>query len=97
MAGEDITRELLRAWSETSDSAAVFTDIDGTLAPIVPTPDMAEVPKQIKDLLRRLSEKYLLVAGISGRKTEDALDLVGLSRMSCTSATTGSRSCVTVR
>ena len=77
--GEDGTRELMRAWSEAPDSVAIFTDIDGTLAPIVPTPDMAEVPKELKELLRRLSEKYLLVAGISGRKTEDALDLVGLA------------------
>ena len=57
---------------------AVLTDIDGTLAPIVPTPDMSEVPEEIKDLLRRLSERFLLVAGISGRKSEEALDLIGL-------------------
>jgi trehalose 6-phosphate phosphatase len=56
----------------------VLTDIDGTLAPIVPTPDMSEVPEEIKDLLRRLSERFLLVAGISGRKSEEALDLIGL-------------------
>jgi trehalose 6-phosphate phosphatase len=79
MASEERTRELLRAWSQAPDSTAIFTDIDGTLAPIVPTPDMAEVPGEIKDLLRRLSEKYLVVAGISGRKTQDALDLVGLA------------------
>jgi trehalose 6-phosphate phosphatase len=40
---------------------------------------MSEVPAEIKEFLRRLSEKYLLVAGVSGRKTEDALDLVGLA------------------
>ena len=57
---------------------AVLTDIDGTLAPIVPTPDMSEVSEELKDLLRRLSETFLLVAGISGRKTEDAYDLIGL-------------------
>ena len=79
MAGENDTRELLRAWSETPNLAAILTDIDGTLAPIVPTPDMSEVPAEIKEHLRRLSEKYLLVAGISGRKTEDAFDLVGLA------------------
>jgi trehalose 6-phosphate phosphatase len=56
----------------------VLTDIDGTLAPIVPTPDMSEVPQELKDLLRRLSEQFLLVAGISGRKSEEALDLIGL-------------------
>jgi trehalose 6-phosphate phosphatase len=58
---------------------AVFTDIDGTLAPIVPTPDMSEVSPELKELVGQLSERYLLVAGISGRKTEDALDLVGLA------------------
>ena len=56
----------------------MLTDIDGTLAPIVPTPDMSEVPAELKDLLRRLSGQFLLVAGISGRKSEEALDLIGL-------------------
>jgi trehalose 6-phosphate phosphatase len=79
MVGDDKAWELLRAWSEAPDSAAILTDIDGTLAPIVPTPDMSEVPAELKELLRRLSGRYLLVAGISGRKTEDALDLVGLA------------------
>ena len=79
MRGEERTRDLLRTWSEAPDSAAILTDIDGTLAPIVPTPDMSEVPAELKELLRRLSERYLLVAGISGRKTEDAFDLVGLA------------------
>jgi trehalose 6-phosphate phosphatase len=72
-------RERLQAWREAPGSVAIFTDIDGTLAPIVPTPDMSEVPDELKELLGRLSERYLLVAGISGRKTEDALDLVGLA------------------
>jgi trehalose 6-phosphate phosphatase len=56
----------------------VLTDIDGTLAPIAPTPDMSEVPEELKDLLRRLSGQFLLVAGISGRKSEEALALIGL-------------------
>jgi trehalose 6-phosphate phosphatase len=78
MVGDNKIKELLRTWSEAPDTVAILTDIDGTLAPIVPTPDMSEVPAEIKEQLRRLSEKYLLVAGVSGRKTEDALDLVGL-------------------
>jgi trehalose 6-phosphate phosphatase len=79
MVGDDDTREQLRAWREAPGSVAIFTDIDGTLAPIVPTPDMSEVPAELKELLARLSERCLLVAGVSGRKTEDALDLVGLA------------------
>src|SRR5919112_4488502 len=79
MLGEDEIRGQLHAWRETPETVAIFTDIDGTLAPIVPTPDMSEVSAELKELLGQLSEKHLLVAGISGRKTEDALDLVGLA------------------
>lgn len=68
----------LGAWRENPGSSAIFTDIDGTLAPIVPTPDLSEVPREIKDLLRELSGRYLIVAGISGRGTQDAFRLVGL-------------------
>src|SRR5919202_2253656 len=77
----DETPRLLRTWSEAPGSSAILTDIDGPLAPIVPTPDMSEVPAEIKESLRRLSDRYLLVAGISGRKTEDAFDLVGLAEV----------------
>ncbi len=78
MVERDRVWERLRAWSDEPGAVAVLTDIDGVLAPIVPTPDMSEVPAELKELLRRISERYLLVAGISGRKTEDALDLIGL-------------------
>ena len=71
----------LEGWREDPSSVAVLTDIDGTLAPIVPTPDMSEVPGELLGLLRELSEKYLLVAGISGRKTEDAFNLIGLDEV----------------
>src|SRR5215216_1201516 len=72
------TYERLRTWGEELGSVALLTDIDGTLAPIVPTPDMSEISDEIRDSLRRLSRKCLLVAAISGRKTEDALGLLGL-------------------
>jgi trehalose 6-phosphate phosphatase len=70
--------ERLRTWAEEPGSVAVLTDIDGTLAPIVPTPDMSEISEELKDSLRRLSGRYLLVAAISGRKTQDAFELIGL-------------------
>lgn len=71
----------LGGWREDPTSVAILTDIDGTLAPIVPTPDMSEVPTELRELLRKLSEMYLLVAGISGRKTEDAFGLVGIEEL----------------
>jgi trehalose 6-phosphate phosphatase len=73
--------EQLRSWSREPSTAAVLTDIDGVLAPIVPTPDLSEVPEELRGLLQRLSEMYLVVAGISGRAVEDALRLVGLEEI----------------
>jgi len=71
----------LETWKEDPGSVAILTDIDGTLAPIVPTPDMSEVSDELRGLLRELSEKYLLIAGISGRKTKDAFDLIGMDEV----------------
>ncbi|CAA9424743.1 MAG: Trehalose-6-phosphate phosphatase [uncultured Rubrobacteraceae bacterium] len=73
--------EQLRSWGSEPGTAAVLTDIDGVLAPIVPTPDMSEVPEELRELLRRLSGRYRVVAGISGRAAEDALRLVGLEEI----------------
>jgi trehalose 6-phosphate phosphatase len=70
--------ERLRTWGEEPGSVALLTDIDGTLAPIVPTPDMSEISDEIRDSLQRLSRECLLVAAISGRQTEDALGLLRL-------------------
>ena len=79
MTGREEIREKVEAWRRDPGSSAILTDIDGTLAPIVPTPDMSEVSEGLKESLRRSSEEYLLLAGISGRGTEDALALVGLA------------------
>jgi trehalose 6-phosphate phosphatase len=79
MAERIDTWERLEAWRRDPRSSAILTDIDGTLAPIAPTPDLAEVSTELKECLRRSSERYLLLAGISGRGPEDALALVGLA------------------
>ena len=42
----------LETWKEDPSSVAILTDIDGTLAPIVPTPDMSEVSEELRGLLR---------------------------------------------
>jgi trehalose 6-phosphate phosphatase len=73
--------EQLKSWARNPDKVAVLTDIDGVLAPIVPTPDMSEVPEELRELLRRLSGRYRVVAGVSGRAAEDALRLVGLEEV----------------
>ncbi len=62
--------------------AAILTDVDGTLAPIVPRPDEAAVPPQATELLIRLSERYGLVGCVSGRRAEEARRLVGIEGIS---------------
>ena len=79
MTERDEIRERVEAWRRDPGSSAILTDIDGVLAPIVPTPDMSEVSEELKESLRRASQEYLLLAGISGRGTEDARSLVGLA------------------
>jgi trehalose-phosphatase len=56
----------------------IFLDVDGTLAPIVERPELAEVPEEARAELRRLRDRYSLVACISGRTGADAWRLVGV-------------------
>ena len=58
--------------------AALFLDVDGTLAPIVPRPEDAFVPPETRVELRRLVSSYELVACVSGRPGDDARRVVGV-------------------
>ncbi len=71
----------LQEWGRTLGVVALLTDIDGTLAPIVATPDAAEISGELRGLLRRLSGGCRVVAGISGRAAVDAFRLVGLEEI----------------
>ena len=70
--------DALARLSEDPARAAVFLDVDGTLAPIVARPDLAEVPEETRAELRRLVERYAVVACVSGRSGEEARRLVGV-------------------
>ena len=70
--------ELLARLAEDPPSAALFLDVDGVLAPIVPRPDDARVPDDIRAELRRLAAAYALVACVSGRAGADARAIVGV-------------------
>ncbi len=58
--------------------AAILTDVDGTLAPIVARPEQAAVPAEAREALAALSERYGLVGCISGRRAAEARRLVGV-------------------
>jgi trehalose 6-phosphate phosphatase len=61
--------------------AALLLDVDGVLAPIVAVPHDASVPPETREQLRRLHERYALVACISGRSGADARRVVGLDEL----------------
>jgi trehalose 6-phosphate phosphatase len=58
--------------------AAIFCDVDGTLAPIVQRPEDAHVPEETSRLLGRLARRYGCVACVSGRSVADVRRLVGV-------------------
>jgi trehalose 6-phosphate phosphatase len=73
--------DLLARLAEDPRQAAVFLDVDGVLAPIVSRPEDARVPDETRDELRRLNERYALVACISGRDGTDAQRVVGVPEL----------------
>lgn len=62
--------------------AAIFCDIDGTLAPIVRRAEDARVPDATARLLGTLGRRYALVACITGRPVAEARRLVGVGTVS---------------
>lgn len=70
--------EGLRPLTEDPSSAAVFCDIDGTLAPIVARPENSDVKEEVSVLLGKLGRTYGRVACVSGRSAAEARRLVGV-------------------
>jgi trehalose 6-phosphate phosphatase len=74
---------LLERLAEDPGAAALLFDVDGTLAPIVARPELAVVPERTRAELERLVRTYALVACVSGRTSEDAARVVGVSGVRC--------------
>ena len=70
--------ETLRPLTDVPREAAVFCDIDGTLAPIVQRADDAKVPEVTARLLAAIARRYGCVGCISGRSVAEARRLVGV-------------------
>jgi trehalose-phosphatase len=59
---------------------AFFLDFDGTLAPLVPRPELAELTGEVRDLLTRLAERRHVTV-VSGRSLDDLRDRIGLDHL----------------
>jgi trehalose 6-phosphate phosphatase len=73
-----MTADSLAPLRKAPRQSALILDVDGTLAPIVLEPQLARVPEATRTELGRLSGRYLLVACLSGRTSEDASRVVGV-------------------
>jgi trehalose 6-phosphate phosphatase len=60
------------------ETAGIFLDVDGTLAPIVERAEDARVPAATSRMLEALARRYGCVACISGRAAAEARRLVGV-------------------
>jgi trehalose 6-phosphate phosphatase len=60
------------------ERTALLLDVDGVLAPIVAHPEDARVPEETRAELRRLVERYALVACVTGRPADLATVFVGV-------------------
>jgi len=76
--GGGATDSPLEALRADPKRAAILTDVDGTLAPIVERPEQAAVPQRARELLVALSGRFGLVGCISGRQAQEARRLVGI-------------------
>ena len=72
---------LLARLAEAPERTAILLDVDGVLAPIVDVPHESSVPEETRAELRRLNDRYALVACISGRSSADARRVVGVDEL----------------
>jgi trehalose 6-phosphate phosphatase len=73
--------QLLAPLRDQPRRSAILCDVDGTLAPIVHRPEAATVPVRAREVLEELARRYGLVACVTGRRAEVALQMVGLGSL----------------
>jgi trehalose 6-phosphate phosphatase len=71
-------RGLLEPLRAEPGKAAILTDFDGTLAPIVERADDVALPAEAREVLVRLLGRYAMVGAISGRRAADVRGRMGL-------------------
>ena len=87
--GQDQLVDLLAPFLAAPERAAILTDFDGTLAPIVRDPlDARPLPGAV-DAVRQLARRYGLVAVISGRPVSFLIDQIGAPGQSGESSESG--------
>ena len=78
VSGTEALEAFVRAAGAAPEAAALLCDIDGTIAPIAPTPAEAHVPEAFRELLTALVGRLGLVAFVTGRSLEDGRRMIPL-------------------
>lgn len=63
---------------KNDQKTVIVTDMDGTISKIAPTPGEAVLSPSMKDVILKLSEKFQMVAVVSGRPVEDVKKMIGI-------------------
>ncbi len=74
---DDMKDTKLETLSARAPTAGVYFDFDGTLSEIVRLPHDARPLQGVREMLETLSERFAVVAIVSGRSTEQLLDWLG--------------------
>ena len=61
-----------------SGTVGLFTDVDGTISAIAPTPDAATLLPGVRELLVEATRRFTVVAAVSGRSAVDTRRMVGV-------------------
>ena len=59
----------------------IVTDIDGTISTITPLPQQAVITKSMKEILNKIQQKFKLLAIITGRSLENAIEMINISNI----------------
>lgn len=73
--------DALRQFKESPGRTAVFSDLDGTLSKIARTPAEARITPGMRDILKKLTEKYGIIGIISGRDSSDARRIIAIDNI----------------
>lgn len=78
---DEQAEDLLRPFVEEPGAAAVFLDLDGTLAEIVARPELTRVTDGVRQALARISDRYAETAVVTGRPAAAARSIVGIQKL----------------
>ena len=71
----------LMVWAVRARPAAIVCDIDGTLAPIAPSPNEARLAPGAREALIQLTKLVGIVAAVTGRSATDGAAMIGIPQM----------------